>query len=204
MRYSAGRLAACVLFTFGLGVAAAHAQVFTSTLSGASENPAVVTTGSGTTTVTLNQAARTIRVQANFTGLIGNTTAAHLHCCSAPPTNAGVATTTPSLVGFPLGVQAGTFDQTYSLQNAASFNPAFIAANGATVAGAEAALVSGILAGQTYLNIHTATFGGGEIRGQLLVASSSVPIPTLTHGLLALLGGLLVAGTGFAWRRRQA
>ena len=204
MRYSAGGVAARVLFMCGLGVATAHAQVFTSTLSGASENPAVVTTASGSTIVTLNQAARTIRVQSTFTGLSSNTTASHLHCCQPSPTNAGVATTTPSFVGFPLGVQAGTMDQTYSLQSAASYNPAFVTANGGTVAGAEAALVAGILAGQSYLNIHTVNFPGGELRGQLFVAASGVPIPALTEGLLALLGVLLVGATWFVWRRRQA
>ena len=204
MRYSAGGLATRVLLTVCLGLTAAHAQVFTSTLSGAAENPAVVTTASGSTIVTLNQAGHTIRVQSNFTGLSSNTTASHLHCCQPPPANTGVATTTPSFAGFPLGVQAGTFDQTYNLLSTASYNPAFVAANGGTAAGAEAALVSGILAGQTYINIHTANFPGGELRGQLLVAASGVPIPALTEGLLALLGVLLVGGTWFAWGRRQA
>ena len=35
------------------------------------------------------------------------------------------------------------------------------------MASAEAALFAGLRAGQSYLNIHTTTFPGGEIRGVL-------------------------------------
>jgi len=38
--------------------------------------------------------------------------------------------------------------------------------HGGTAAGAEAALVGGLAAGQAYFNIHTSPFPGGEIRGQ--------------------------------------
>jgi hypothetical protein len=42
-----------------------------------------------------------------------------------------------------------------------------VTANGGTTAGAEAALLAGLEAGQAYLNIHTTMFPGGEIRGFL-------------------------------------
>ena len=50
---------------------------------------------------------------------------------------------------------------------ASSYNPAFVTAHGGTVAGAEADLLAGLKAGQAYLNIHSSTFPGGEIRGFL-------------------------------------
>jgi hypothetical protein len=53
------------------------------------------------------------------------------------------------------------------MTSAASYNPAFVTANGGTTAGAEAALLAGLEAGQAYLNIHTTMFPGGEIRGFL-------------------------------------
>jgi hypothetical protein len=70
------------------------------------------------------------------------------------------------------------------------------------LANAEAAFIAGLLAGETYLNIHTSSnppnaippngFGGGEIRGFV-----AVPEP-MTVSLLVL--GL--AAAGFASRRR--
>ena len=49
----------------------------------------------------------------------------------------------------------------------ASYNPAFVTAHGGTAASAAAALLAGLEAGQAYLNIHTTTHPGGEIRGFL-------------------------------------
>jgi hypothetical protein len=204
MRHSARSLSMRALLILGLGITGAHAQTFVSTLSGASENPPVVTPASGTTTVTIDQLSHTLRVQTTFTGLTSNTTAAHIHCCINPPANVGVASTTPSFVGFPLGVTFGTMDETYNTLLASTYSPAFLAANGGTPAGAEAALFSGILAGRAYLNIHTTTNPGGEIRGFLIPASFPRIIPTLTHGLLGVLGLMLAAGAWFTWRRRRA
>ena len=208
MRQSAGILVSRAALVLGLTacVAAAQAQVFTSTLSGPAEFPANTSTATGNTRVTVDASAHTLRVEATFSGLSTNTSAAHIHCCVSPsavPSTSGVATTTPSFVGFPLGVQAGSMDQTYSLLNAGSFSPAFVAANGGTAAGAEAAFIAGIRSGQAYLNIHTAMFPGGEIRGFLFAAPLGIPVPTLTQGLLGVLALLLAGGGLIAWRRRQ-
>ena len=46
--------------------------------------------------VTWDTATNLMTVNATFSGLNGNTTASHIHCCAIPPTNAGVATTTPT------------------------------------------------------------------------------------------------------------
>ena len=67
-------------------------------------------------------------VNVTFSGLTTATTAAHIHCCVAPPGNAGVATTTPTFPGFPLGVTAGTYSQTFDMTAPASYNPAFVTA----------------------------------------------------------------------------
>jgi hypothetical protein len=129
--------------------------------------------------------------------LLSPTIAAHIHCCLALPfqnANVMVATTTPTFPGFPLGVTPGSYDMTFNLTLATSYNPAFITAHGGTVAGAEAALEAGLLAGETYLNIHTQQFGGGEIRGIL----AAVPEPS-TWAMM-LLG---FAGLGFAFRHSR-
>jgi CSLREA domain-containing protein len=130
----------------------------------------VASPGTGNTVVTLDTTAHTLRVQATFSGLTSNTTASHIHCCvTVAGGNAGVATTTPTFAGFPLGVTSGTLDTTLAMTQASAWNPAFVTANGGTNAGAEAALTAGLAAGTAYFNIHTTNNGGGEIRGFLVI-----------------------------------
>jgi hypothetical protein len=142
--------------------------------------------------VDYNDVTHKIFVEATFSGLLSNTTAAHIHSPGPPGVNGPVATQVPSFSGFPLGVTSGTFSNSFDLTQASSWNPAFIAAHGGTTAGAEAALRESFLAGTAYFNIHTEQFGSGEIRGNLVV----IPAP-----LAAPLGGLGIAA--FAARRRR-
>jgi hypothetical protein len=62
---------------------------------------------------------------------------------------------------------SGMYSHTFNMLDLSSYNPAFVAANGGTVASAEAALFAGIMAGHAYLNVHTTMFPGGEIEGFL-------------------------------------
>jgi hypothetical protein len=160
-------VAAAVLIA-GLGSASASAAVlqYFATLTGAAESPPNASPGTGNATITLDTALLTMRVQAVFSGLMGTTTASHIHCCTATPgtSTAGVATTTPTFAGFPLGVTSGTYDMTLDMTVAGSYNPAFVTAQG-SIANARAALFAGLAAGTAYFNIHTGTFPGGEIRG---------------------------------------
>jgi hypothetical protein len=139
-------------------------------LSAQNDNPPLPPPGSsatGTGTFTWDVAANTMSVDVTFVGLSTPDTAAHIHCCVASPGNTGVATTVPTFTGFPSGVTSGTYSHTFDMLDSGSYNPAFVAANGGTAASAEAALLTGIEAGQAYLNIHTTNFPGGEIRGFL-------------------------------------
>ena len=99
-----------------------------------------------------------------------------------------VATVVPTFPGFPLGVTTGTYLQTFDLTLASSYNPAFITAHGGTVAGAQAAFIAGLLSGQTYLNIHTVQFPGGEIRGQLQAVPEPATLLLMGTGLMAAVG----------------
>ena len=82
--------------------------------------------------------ANTVTYHISFTGLVAAETAAHIHGFTDPGVNAGV------LVGLPAG------------------NPKI-----GVWAYAEAD-EAGILAGKTYVNIHSAAFPAGEIRGQIV------------------------------------
>jgi len=163
-------------------------------LSGLNENPSNGSAASGSAVVTFDPVSHLMTVDVVFAGLTGTTTASHIHCCVAPPNNAGVATTTPTFTGFPGGVSAGTYSHTFDMTDPASYNPSFVTAHGG-VAGAEAFLFAGMSAGQSYLNIHTTFRPGGEIRGFL----TEVPEPgTIALGSVGF--ALILAG----WLRRRA
>ncbi|GAA4413336.1 CHRD domain-containing protein [Quisquiliibacterium transsilvanicum] len=183
-----------------LATPAAHAAVFVyeAALSGPNEQPPNASPGTGWATVTYDDTALTMRVEAQFSGLLGVVTAAHIHCCTVVPMTgtAGVATTTPTFTGFPSGVTAGSYDETFDLTLASSFNPAYLTASGGTPGSATAALFTGVAEGRAYFNIHTNLFLAGEIRGFL--RPSSVPEP----GSLALFALGATALLGAAGRRR--
>ena len=171
----------------------AHALTYVATLTGPGESPPNASPGVGAATVLIDTLANTMEVQVTFSGLTGTTTASHIHCCVAPPAATGVATQVPTFTGFPLGVTAGTYDHTFDLLDAATYNPAFVTANGGTAASARSALLTGLAAGFAYLNVHTNLFTGGEIRGFLTA------IPEPSSWALMIVGFGLV---GVALRRR--
>ena len=163
-------------------------------LNGANENPDVPTPGTGTAEIEIDTVLKTMTLEVLFSGLLGNTTASHIHCCTPPTGNAGVATQVPTFIGFPLGVTSGTYSNVFDMSSLSSYNPDFVAMHGGTADSAFDFLLANMLAGQSYLNIHSEMFRGGEIRGTLI----QVPEP----GSLVLLG-LALAGLAVVLRRRQ-
>jgi hypothetical protein len=168
-------------------VARADQLVFTTTLTGPQEVPPTASPGIGSALVTVDTITNQLTINIAFAGLLSPTTAAHIHCCAGPTGTAIPATVVPTFPGFPLGVTTGTYLQTFDLTLASTYNPAFITAHGGTVAGAQAAFIAGLAGGQTYLNIHSSQFPGGEIRGQL----QAVPEPAT---LLLMITSLSAAG----------
>ncbi len=122
--------------------AAANSRVFTTSLNGANEVPANSSTASGFGRVVLNDAETQITASFYWNGLSGNATGGHIHSPAAVGSNAGVL--------FSMAPAAATsgskVDQTFTITPAQ---------------------VADLRAGLMYFNIHTSTFGGGEIRGQL-------------------------------------
>ena len=174
----------CALMLAATAVSAAPVT-YVGTLSGAPS------TGTGSTIVVFDMDAHTLIVNTTFSGLLGTTTAAHIHCCTDwPGGTAGVASETPTFNGFPLGVSSGSYSMSYDTTQASSWSPAFLASNGGTTAGAEAALGAGLASNSAYLNIHTNLYPGGEIRANL------APIPEPGTWAMLLLGIPAVLGLG--------
>lgn len=172
-------------------VAAAAVQAapiaYTVTLDGPSEVPANASPGTGLATVVVDPVAHTLQISVTFSGLLGITTASHIHAATAVAFagTAGVATTTPYFAGFPIGVTSGTYNNTLDMTLASSYNPSYVAAHGGTTAQAETDLLAAIAAGKAYLNIHTQFATGGEIRGFLV--PQTVPTEPSTWGSIKAL-----------------
>jgi CHRD domain-containing protein len=127
---------------------------FTVDLDAAQEVPANGgRTGTGKGTISLCGTTLTIN-NITFSGLSGNTTMAHIHGIAMPGVNAGVLY---PLTITPLGATSGSINGTVALVD----NP-----NGSGLTVAQQ--LEALSAGKLYVNIHTSTFGGGEIRGQVL------------------------------------
>jgi len=114
-------------------------DIFEATLSGAQEVPPNTSSGSGQAELQWNRTSNVLSWKVTYTGLSGPVTAAHIHGPAPMGANAGV------VVPFMTGASNTITGQT----------------NLTTAQAADLA------SGRWYVNIHTAQFPGGEIRGQL-------------------------------------
>jgi hypothetical protein len=136
-----------------------------------------------------------LRVDMPFSDLVGTSLEAHIHCCTTDAFT-GTSDVAIPFADFPTGVKSGTFSATLPLYEEATYDPAFLAANGGTVKGAASAFVDGLNANQAYVNIHTSAYPEGEIRGFIVAA----PIPEPSEW------AMLAGGLGALWwvgRRRR-
>ncbi len=156
-------------------VTKADTITFTAVLSGANEVPPRASNGTGTATVTLDDVTGQGTITVSFSGLSAAVTGGHIHCC-VPATANG-----PVIVPFNAALTLTANGTAGSLSNYAFT--------------LTADQITAMKNGQTYVNIHTGTFPGGEIRGQL----NAVPEP----GTLLLLGGGLLSMAGALKKRRK-
>ena len=123
-------------------LASAAPTSFQVKLDGAQQVPAVQTGGSGTADLTYDPATKVLTWNVAFSGLSGPATMAHFHGPAPAGKNAGVE------------IWISTKGQ-----------PATSPLTGqATLTDAQAA---DLMAGNLYINVHTAKNPGGEIRGQV-------------------------------------
>lgn len=156
-----------------------HAQSFIATLDGAQDGGGN-RTGNGIINLTLT--GNTFTFSGSFSGLSGtvNTGGFHIHA--------------PAAAGASTGVLYGLFP---SITLGADNKSGTINGSQTLVAGqlgfTTAQQIDQLNGGLWYFNIHTSTFGSGEIRGQIL------PVPEPSTLALAVLGlsGLVV------WRVRR-
>ncbi|KQW42897.1 MULTISPECIES: CHRD domain-containing protein [unclassified Roseateles] len=177
----------------GATAASAHSVLFAGTFAPEASGA----TGTGTLSLEYDDDGHTLLINATWSGLSGNTSNAHIHCCTALPNagTAGVALAQGGILpSFPLGATSGSYNRIIDLTQTNQYSATFVTASGGTAAGAEARLISNLLSGNAYFNIHSTTFPGGEIRAFV----TAVPEPE-TYGLM--LGGLGVLG--LAARRRR-
>jgi hypothetical protein len=123
--------------------------------------------GNGMASVVYDSTAHTLQVDFTWNDLTGTTTVAHIHCCVDPPGTIGVATYPMTFPGFPMGTTSGTYSSPtpINLMETASYTEGFLTDfGGGTAAGAESALVAGLMSGRAYLNVHSTFAPGGEIR----------------------------------------
>lgn len=129
------------LLAIFLFAAAASAQTFTAQLNSLQEVPANASAGKGYGRVFVNPSTLAYTFEVVFYGLSSNQAAAHIHAPAPVGVNAGVI--------INLGAPGGT---------------ANTISGGGTMTLAQ---LNQLKAGQAYINVHTANFSGGEIRGQL-------------------------------------
>ena len=122
-------------------------------------------TGSGTFTATLDTSTNVFTFTGQFSGLTSNVNNGHIH---GPFTVGGAAASAGVILNFNT-LPGGTF------VGFGSSTSGSVSGTTTLVAGTQiSATVNGdslkklLLAGLTYVNIHTTTNPGGEIRGQLL------------------------------------
>ncbi len=137
--FSAGLAALALAALIAATPALAETVNFKVDLKAANEVPPVVGKGLGTAVVTYDTASKKLTWKINYAGLTGNVTAAHFHGPAKADKNA------PVVLPF-VGNLASPIE------------------GSATITDAQAA---DVLAGNWYINVHTAENKPGEIRGQV-------------------------------------
>lgn len=162
----------CLLLML-LGVLPAVAQAqegrkFKATLVPIEEVPALSNVGSGTFTMQIDFADSSFSYELSFSGLSGTgATQAHIHMAQKGVNGGIMVFYCTNLGNSPVPTQPCPANGTISGTITAADVIGGAAAQGVAT-GEFAEVLKAIRAGTVYVNVHTALFPGGEIRGQLL------------------------------------
>lgn len=125
------------------------------TLSGTQEVPANASTATGSVVGSYETQSGLLAIKVTYSGLTANATAAHIH--RAPAGSNGRVIIDFGSLGFNFGATSGRFSKIISLTPEQAAD---------------------LVAGNLYVNIHNASFPGGELRAQLNAASSIINTPS--------------------------
>lgn len=169
---STGNVSAQVLLVCGLlatPIASAETEKVVAGLKGFREVPSVSTTASGQFEAVIDRKAGTIAYELSYAGLTGDVQQAHIHV-GQRSVNGGVSVflcqteASPDPTGLaPRCPRRGKV--TGMLQSANMIEGPIV--NQGIEPGQFNELIAAIRAGVAYVNVHSSTFQGGEVRGQL-------------------------------------
>lgn len=140
-------------------------------MDGSQGAPPVATSATGLCTVTLDDIASQVSASCTYSGLTSNANNAHIHS-GAPGLNGGLVVTL-------------------------TFTPATSGTATATNAPISGPNLTAMIAGNTYVNVHSVNHPDGEIRGQVV---ADVPAVS-TWGVIAIAILLATAGTILVQRK---
>jgi len=123
---------------------------FNLNLSGVNENPPNASPATGNIVGTYDDVTKVISFNLTFSGFVGTSTAAHFHAPAGLTTNAPVRI---GFAGFPTGVTSGNYANSYVLT---------------------AQQEGWLMTDSMYVNVHSTSFPGGEIRHQMILDN---PLP---------------------------
>jgi hypothetical protein len=135
--------------------------IFTATLTGSQENPATSSTATGFGTIVLNGNQATISL--SFSGITSGAVAAHIHQPATFGANGPVIIPFDGL--FTVGANSASFTTTVTLT---------------------ASQIAALNAGLLYFNVHSTSFPGGEIRGNIAAIPEPATLVLFGTGLLSL------------------
>jgi hypothetical protein len=136
-------------------------QTLVAILTGGSEAPSVVNTGAyGKATITIDPSAGEVTWVIDVFNFPTGLTASHIHAGAAGTAGPIIIDFQPGIIGV-----SGPFQLSGSTKN-------FIARPAAGIRSMEEAMIA-ISSGNAYVNVHSQTNPGGEIRGQLCPAKGS-------------------------------